>query len=126
MPSSNFCGCTSGLQKSAHVLNKPIGSCYLKYASTREHFITISVGWPDFSALINREKQSHRPTLKPLIIKSKLKLSALFNNLNQTALSRLHTMRIHMRMFANLRHVLIFVRVDLDANIHRMLHTHHV
>jgi predicted transcriptional regulator len=35
-------------------------------------------------------------------------------------LSRLHTMRIHMRMFPNLRHVLIFVRVDLDANIHTM------
>jgi hypothetical protein len=38
MPSSNFCGCTSGFHKSAHVLNKPIGSCYLKYAGTRGRF----------------------------------------------------------------------------------------
>jgi hypothetical protein len=35
MPSSNFCGCTSAFQKYAHVLNKPIGSCCLKYAGTR-------------------------------------------------------------------------------------------
>jgi hypothetical protein len=35
MPSSNFCGCISGFQKYAHVLNKPIGSCCLKYADTR-------------------------------------------------------------------------------------------
>jgi hypothetical protein len=38
MPSSNFCGCTSGFRKSAHVLNKPIGSCYLKYAGTWGRF----------------------------------------------------------------------------------------
>jgi hypothetical protein len=38
MPSSNFCGCTSGFRKSAHILNKPIGSCYLKYAGTRGRF----------------------------------------------------------------------------------------
>jgi hypothetical protein len=38
MPSSNFCGCKSGFRKSAHVLNKPIGSCYLKYAGTRGRF----------------------------------------------------------------------------------------
>jgi hypothetical protein len=49
MPSSNFCGCTSGFQKSAHVLNKQIGSCYLKHAGTRGQFYYyISVGWPDF------------------------------------------------------------------------------
>jgi hypothetical protein len=40
-----FCGCTSGFRKSAHILNKPIGSCYLKYADTWGGFITISVGW---------------------------------------------------------------------------------
>jgi hypothetical protein len=33
-----FCGCTSGFRKSAHILNKPIGSCYLKYAGTRGRF----------------------------------------------------------------------------------------
>jgi hypothetical protein len=38
MPSSNFCGCKSGFRKSAHVLNKPVGSCYLKYADTRGWF----------------------------------------------------------------------------------------
>jgi hypothetical protein len=38
MPSSNFYGCTSGFQKYAHVLNKPIGSCCLKYAGTRGRF----------------------------------------------------------------------------------------
>jgi hypothetical protein len=27
-----------GFHKSAHVLNKPIGSCYLKYAGTRGRF----------------------------------------------------------------------------------------
>jgi hypothetical protein len=43
MPSSNFCGYTSGFQKYAHVLNKPIGSFCLKYAGTRGGFITISV-----------------------------------------------------------------------------------
>jgi hypothetical protein len=38
MPSSYFCGCISGFRKSAHVLNEPIGSCYLKYAGTRGRF----------------------------------------------------------------------------------------
>jgi hypothetical protein len=38
MPSSNFCGCTSAFQKYAHVLNKPVGSCCLKYAGTRGRF----------------------------------------------------------------------------------------
>jgi hypothetical protein len=38
VPPSNFCGYTSGFQKSAHVLNKPIGSCYLKYTGTSGRF----------------------------------------------------------------------------------------
>jgi hypothetical protein len=52
MPSSNFCGCTSGFRKSAHVLNKPIGSCYLKYAGTRGRFyyyICWLAGWPKYN-----------------------------------------------------------------------------
>jgi hypothetical protein len=46
--SSNFCGCTSGFLKYAYVLNKPIGSCCLKYAGTRGGFITPSVQRPHF------------------------------------------------------------------------------
>jgi hypothetical protein len=42
--SNNFYGCTSGFQKYAHVLNKPIGSCFLKYAGIGGGFITTSVG----------------------------------------------------------------------------------
>jgi hypothetical protein len=38
IPSSNFCRCTSGFQKYAHVLNKPNGSCCLKYAGTKGRF----------------------------------------------------------------------------------------
>jgi hypothetical protein len=56
MPSSNFCGCTSGFQKSAHVLNKPIGSCYLDTRAIGGGFITISVGWPDFSPRVGRQR----------------------------------------------------------------------
>jgi hypothetical protein len=44
MPSSYFCGCISGFRKSAHVLNEPIGSCYLKYAGIKGRFYYYLVG----------------------------------------------------------------------------------
>jgi hypothetical protein len=39
MPSSNLCGCTLDFRKSAHDLNKPIGSSYLKYVGTRGRLV---------------------------------------------------------------------------------------
>jgi hypothetical protein len=61
MRSSNFC--TSGFQKYAHVLNKPIRSYYLKYVGTRGQFYWIYDIWArDKRAAIWAQRQKSAAT----------------------------------------------------------------